>query len=193
MRKILNAEQENWLYQNYSDMPNKQLAAELTAMVKAENEKQIKRLTDMLPQITDAHTLRAIKRNIGSLSLFEEFTISNIRTYARRLHCPPKSRNLRSEQARKSANEKNVKLWASMAVETDLPPMEFFRTFCLYEKKIIRMKDNKQIRNFRSCMSTWNRIEGYDKGIFIVSNVLPGTNIIRFEATINRASGAYGS
>ena len=37
MRKLLNNEQENWLYANYPNKTNRELAEKLTEMVKKEN------------------------------------------------------------------------------------------------------------------------------------------------------------
>lgn len=71
MRKILNGEQENWLYVNYPDKTNEELAKELTAIVKKENIKQADRLKALLDGITDPATEKAARSKIASLLMFE--------------------------------------------------------------------------------------------------------------------------
>jgi len=188
MRKILNGEQENWLYANYSDKTNKELAEELTAMVKAENQKHAKRLSGLLEGITDPAIQKAVKRNIASLLMFESVSEDYVRKYARKLNCPPKSAALRSETARQKAASTNIKLWLSKAVTVD-SPMDWFRTFFLHETKVCLVKDVKEMKSIRTAMSRWNRQEGFDKGIFLTSTFVTEANILRVEATINRASG----
>ena len=69
MRKLLNQEQENWLYGNYAHKTNKELASELTNMIKYENEKLAKKLKDVLKDVTDAAVKKSIQKNMMPLKI----------------------------------------------------------------------------------------------------------------------------
>lgn len=185
-KKFLNSQQEAWLCLNYPTMSNEEIAVKLTDMVAKENEKQLKRLTDMLTSVTDAHVKRAIRSNINAINRFKGITPSYVRTMACRLGCAKKDVAVRSKMARKSAESRYVKKFTEMAIDMNQPPTVFFRSFRLNEKRVVRMKDEPQVKMVRTCMSIWNRDEGFEKGICLISRRVPGTTILRFEATLSR-------
>lgn len=185
MRKILNGEQENWLYMNYPYKSNKDLAEELSAMVREEYEKEAKRLSGLLDSITDNAIRKIVKRNINSFLMFESLSEKYVSSYARKLKCPKKSAALMAEVARKKAIATNIKLWSGKA-EAVHSPVEWFRTFFVNETKICRVRDIKEMKSIRTAMSRWNRLEGFDKGIFLSSIFVQEANLLRVKASINR-------
>lgn len=187
MIKFLNVEQENWLYLNYSHKTNEELAVSLTDMVKKENAKNITRMEALLLNVTDAHVRRDIRRNLERLKSFKSITPGYVRTFASRMHCPPKSHNLKSSLARKSANIRHIKRWKEKAIVSTMAPKDIFRSMKLNESRIITFSSEKEIRNVRTYLAVWNRDEGSVKEIFITCHQIPETTILRFVATLNRA------
>lgn len=187
MRKLLNQEQENWLYGNYAHKTNKELASELSHMIKDENEKTAKKLKEVLKDITDAAVKKSIQKYIAWLAMFNGISEDYIRKYARKLNCPAKSASVRLESSRRRAIKTNIKLWKAKAVRVHAP-MFWFSSFILHEKRICFVKDEKELSSIRTAMSRWNRQEGFEKGIFLTSIYVPGAKLLRIEATANRAT-----
>lgn len=193
MTCFLNTEQENWLYLHYPDMSNADLAEHLTCMVKEDNAKTISKLESLLNSMTDARAIRDMKRTIARLASFDKITPNYVRAHARKLHCPRKNIGLISESARAKAYARHYERWKSLAKEIDMPAMKFFRSLKLHETRVVRFESMKKLENFRSYMCNWNKEEGFFNGILIVSTHIPDTTILRFEATLNRASQRYGT
>lgn len=189
MIKFLTSDQENWLFEHYPNHPNNVLAEKLTEMVRKENEKRISQLEKLLPSVTDAHVSREIRRRVNKLRSFKSISPGYVRTIARRIGCPHKSTAIRTRIARSSAFEMHYKRWKEIAVVTDLPPMQFFRSIQLNEVRVIKYASQKDIRHMRVYLSSWNRTEGFEKGIYITASQIPDTCILRYEATYNRATG----
>lgn len=187
MRKILNEAHENWLYENYRDFSNEYLAEKLTEMVRADNKKDIERLTALLPNVTDARIKKEIERNLASLKMFDHLTAEYVRRYARKLGCPKKSMKLKSETARQKALATNIKKWQAKAKAVS-SPIEWFRSFYVNEVKICTITNKRELNSIRAAMSAWNRQEGFPKGIYLMSKFFESANLLRVQATINRST-----
>lgn len=188
MKKILNYEQENWLYANYPDKTNKELAEELTRMIRSENQKQLKKLEGILKGVTDVEVKKIIEKKISDIIIFRGVSSDFVKKQAQKLKCPPKSVAHMSETARKKAEKTNIKILMAKASLVE-SPIEWFRTFVLYDSKVCVVKDDKEMNSIRAAMSRWNRYEGYNKGIFLESSYLRTARILKVKAIINRAIG----
>lgn len=186
MRKLLNNEQENWLYANYPDKTNKELADILTEMVRQENLRQIERLEGVLRGLTDKVLINEIKKRIASYNMFRGISVDYVKKQSQILKCPPKSASLISETSRKRAEETNIKLWKTKA-ENVTSHIIWFRSFNIHDTKVCNVKGDKDMKSIRTAMSRWNRLEGYDKGIFLESSYVKKANLLIVKARINRA------
>ena len=88
----LTSEQENWLFLHFPDKTNKELAEELTAMIRKENEKQLARLKRLLEEDFSEGARKVILRKIAAIEKFTGVSESLVKRYARNLHCPRKTR-----------------------------------------------------------------------------------------------------
>lgn len=187
MRKFLNEELENWLFTNYPYMTNQQLADELTKKVTAVNQKEVKRLNDILCNIKIPTIEKTVKMHIANLLMFKGISSDYVRKYASKIGCQRKTIALRTESARKKAASTNIKRWLTKAERVEVP-MDWFRTFYNNETRICLVKNAKEVKSIRTAMSRWNRLEGFDRGIFLSSSYVEEANILKVQATINRAT-----
>ena len=187
MRKFLNEELENWLYTNYPYMTNQQLADELTKKVTAVNQKEVKRLNDILCNIKNPTIEKTVKMHIANLLMFKGISSDYVRKYASKIGCQRKTIALRAESARKKAASTNIKRWLTKAERVEVP-MDWFRTFYNNETRICLVKNAREVKSIRTAMSRWNRLEGFDRGIFLSSSYIEEANILKVQATINRAT-----
>lgn len=188
MRKYLNAELENWLYTNYPNMTNQEIANDLSEKIIKDNQKKAKRLSELVEHVNDSMLQKSIKRDIANLLMFKGITADYVRKYARKLGCQKKSIFLRTESARKKAAITNIKKWQEKAEKVEAP-MEWFSTFIPKDTKVCIVKDSKELSAIRTAMYRWNRQEGFAKGIFLSSSFVTEANLLRVQATENRATG----
>ena len=66
----LTSEQENWLFDHYPDMTNKEIAKELTMMVQKDIDRQLKRFRQLLEEDFNGCTKKMILRKIQALEKF---------------------------------------------------------------------------------------------------------------------------
>ena len=133
VKRKLPPELENWLFVHYSDKTNKELAAELTEMLKRENQKQLERFNLLLEEDFCDGTKKVIQRQIDAIMEFKGISESSIKRYARILHCPKKSRNHLVYCNQGKARATNIKRWQKKAEKVE-HIMEWLRTFGLMEK-----------------------------------------------------------
>lgn len=182
----LTSEQENWLFLHFPDKTNRELAEELSEMIRKENQKQLARLRRVMDEDFGPATKKAIRRRIDALEKFTGVSESLVKRYARNLHCPRKSRLHLIACNQRKAKATNIKRWLQQAEKVE-HIMEWLRTF---EEKDVRccfVDDEGQLKSFRVSINKFNRYEGYEKGVYLTSQHIPEANLLRVRASLYRA------
>ena len=71
----LTPQQENWLYLHFSDKTNRELAEELTEMIRKDNQKQLARLNHLLEEDFSESAKKIILRKIKALEKFKGISV----------------------------------------------------------------------------------------------------------------------
>ena len=180
-KKILNRSMENWLYDHFSSMTNKELADHLNKELRKENAKQEKELIEILKKITHPDTRKAVLNSLEQLQRFKDIDESFIRHVAKRLKCPPKSPQHISDCNRQKAITTKRKIWQERAEYTD-SLMSWFRSFRVREVKYFKARNEHDIRTMRSSINIWNKAEGELRDMSLTSRADKEILVIRVEA-----------
>lgn len=183
----LTPQQENWLYLHFSDKTNRELAEELTEMIRKDNQKQLARLNHLLEEDFSESAKKIILRKIKTLEKFKGISESSIKRYARKLHCPRKSRMHIMICNQEKAKATNFKRWLKKAERVD-QIAEWLRTFDLKDIRYCFIEDEGQLRSFRTSISKFNRFEGYERSIYLTSQYFSEVGLLRVNAVIYRTS-----
>jgi hypothetical protein len=183
----LTSEQENWLFLNFPNKTNKELAEELTEMILKENQKKLARLNLLLEEDFSDGARKVITRKIESIEKFTGISESLVKRYARNLHCPRKSRLHLVLCNQEKAKATNIKRWLKKAEKVE-HIMEWLRTFDLKDIRYCFVKDESQLKSFRTTINRFNRYEGYERSVFLSSQFVPEANLLRVNATLYRTT-----
>ena len=157
----LNPEQENWLFMNYANKTNKELADELSEMVKKKNEKQLVRLNQLLNEDFDPRVKKQIQKNIENIKNSSSVSVPLVKRYARKLH----------------------KRWLDKAEEVD-NIMPWLRSFDVHQTRYCKIISEGQLKSIRVSINKFNRFEGYEKGVYLTSQQLPEVGLLRVVSSI---------
>ena len=179
----LNPEQENWLFMNYANKTNKELAEELSEMVKKKNEKQLVRLNQLLNEDFDPCIKKQIQKNIENIKNSSSVSVPLVKRYARKLHCPRKSRMHLLRCNQEKARITNRKRWLDKAEEVD-NIMPWLRSIDVHQTRYCKISSEGQLKSIRVSINKFNRYEGYEKGVYLTSQQLPEVGLLRVVSSI---------
>lgn len=182
VKRKLPPELENWLFVHYSDKTNKELAAELTEMLKRENQKQLERLNLLLEEDFCDGTKKVIQRQIDAIMEFKGISESSLKRYACILHCPKKSRRHLVYCNQGKARATNIKRWQKKAEKVE-HIMEWLRTFGLKSNRCCIVEDEGKLKTMKVSINKYNRYEGYEQGILLAYEYIPEVCLLRVYAT----------
>lgn len=183
----LTPQQENWLYLHFSDKTNRELAEELTEMIRKDNQKQLARLNHLLEEDFSESAKKIILRKIKALEKFKGISVSLVKRYARNLHCPRKSRMHLLMCNQEKAKATNIKRWLKKAEKVE-HVMEWLRTFDLKDIRYCYVEDESKLKSFRTSINKFNRYEGYERSIFLTSQFIPEISLLRVSAILYRTT-----
>lgn len=186
-KKKLTSEQENWLFLNFPNKTNKELAEELTEMVRNENQKKLTRLNHFLMEDLDETTKKVFIRKIKAIEKFNGISESLVKRYARELHCPKKSRLHLVTCNQEKARSTNLKRWLKKAEIVDIFA-EWLRTFDEKDVRFCFVSSQGQLKSYRVSINKFNRYEGYERCVYLTSNFIPEVNLLRVYASLYRTT-----
>ncbi len=184
-RKKLSPELENWLFLNYADKTNQELADDLSNMIKKENKKQLERLKHLLEEDFSEVAKHAIERKIASIEKFSGISVQTIKRYAKELHCPKKSRKHLIQCNQEKAKATNLKKWLMRAEKVE-HKMEWLRTLVEKDVRYCFVENDGDLKSFRVSINRFNRYEGYDRGVYLTSEHIPEASLLRVNALLYR-------
>ena len=183
----LNAEQENWLFFHYPNMKNKDLAEELTAMIRKENAKMLTRYRKLLDEDFNGSTRKIIMRKIYALENFSGISEALVKRYARELHCPPKTREHMISCNQEKAKSTNIKRWLKKAEKVE-HIIEWLRSFKEKEIRYCLVDGDGQLKSMRVSINKFNRFEGFEKRVYLTSVFIPEVSLLRVNASLYRTT-----
>ncbi|MBP5346045.1 MAG: hypothetical protein J6Y99_07510 [Bacteroidales bacterium] len=178
--KLLTKNLENWLYLNYSTMPNEQIAQELSEKIRAQNKETVAELRRVLPFLSSIHARRDALKRIERLEEFTSLSVDFVKKNAKRLKCPKKSRAYISDINRKRITQKILRDWESKA-EYAPQPFAWFRTFQLNNIYYAKFDTVQQLMSFKSSLCNFNRSEGPERGMYLMSDYYKENLIARID------------
>ena len=186
-RRKLTSEQENWLFLHFPTTTNKELAEELTKMIHKENQKQLARLKGLLEEDFSDGAMKVIKHKIDAIDKFKGVSESLVKRYARKLHCPRKSREHLVFCNQEKAKATNLKRWLKKAEKVE-HIMDWLRTFDEKDIRYCFIEGDGQLKSFRVSINKFNREEGYDRSVFLTSQFIPEVSLLRVHASLFRTT-----
>ena len=165
--KKLNEAQEIWLYKNYRNKSNKELAEKLSEMVALEIKKEIARCYDDLGSDLPFHVQKRIASRIRTLLQYKSISVDYVKRRAREMGCAKKSPLVRSRSNRRNATSAH---WKNLIAKAEIvtSPYDWFNSFKLEEQKVGKCTDESKFDSLRSSLCKWNSKYGSSKGIVLV-------------------------
>ena len=185
--KKLTSEQENWLFLNFPNMTNKELAKELTERIRKENEKQLIKLNRLMQENFGEAARKILIRKIEAIEKFKGVSVSLIKRYAREMRCPRKSREHIIACNQKKAKATNIKRWLEKAEKVE-HIMEWLRSFKEKDIRYCFIEGEGQLRSFRVSINKFNRYEGYERCVYLTSEYISEVNLLRVNAHLYRSA-----
>lgn len=182
----LTSEQANWLFLHFPNKTNKELAEELTEMIRKENQIKLTRLNKLLEEDFGESAKKIIDNKIKAINKFKAVSESLIKRYARELHCPRKSREHLIMCNQVKAKATNIKRWMKKAEKVE-HIMEWLRTFDEKDTRFCIIEGSGQLKSFRVSINRFNKEEGFDRSIFLTSQFIPEISLLRVHASLFRA------
>lgn len=167
-----------WLFENYSDSSNQQLAEELTRMVRSENDEIIKALSRLIDSEQNKTKREAYRKEIIWRKSFKEITPNCVKKSAYRLFNLNKStqyiQNSNNEKAQKSRVNRLIK-----KAEIVKDPLIWLKSFKQNEVRICIVDGSGDIRKIRNAISHYNRVFEQEYGIHFYSETIKGTKLMK--------------
>ena len=183
----LTSEQENWLFDHYPDMTNKEIAKELTMMVQKDIDRQLKRFRQLLEEDFNGCTKKVILRKIQALEKFSGISEALVKRYARELHCPGKSREHLISCNQEKAKATNIKRWLKKAEKVE-HVVEWLRSFKEKDIRFCIIEGDGHLKSMRVSINKFNRYEGYNRRIYLTSQFIPEVCLLRVNASLFRTT-----
>ena len=183
----LTPEQENWLYLNYPEMTNKELASYLSEWIKKDNQKQLERMKALVQEDFCEGTKKILFKRIEAMEKSKGISVSLIKRYARRLHCRSKSREHIISCNQEKAMATNLKRWQKKAEKVE-HIMEWLRSFKEKDIRYCFIEGEGQLRSFRVSINKFNRYEGYERCVYLTSEYISEVNLLRVNAHLYRSA-----
>lgn len=183
-KSLLNDYHRSWLFANYANKSNEELAILLTEMVAKENSIEIERLKARLQFVTSLPLRRRIEKEIEKRENFKPYTADSIKKLAARIGCPKKSMVLTAEANRAKALATNIKKWEKIAQPVG-DPLPWLRSFSAREVRIVRVMTPKEKRKIQDAIFNYNNTESIATGLVFSSEAVRGTKLMRVVALPN--------
>lgn len=180
-KSYVNEEHRNWLYANYANKSNEELASLLTEMVREENEKEVQHLKGQLEFVTQPGLRKRIEETIRWRESFTALSPRFVGRLARRLEAPKKNVRVVSESNRARLFPTNIKRWEKQA-QTVKEPFAWLRSFYVNEVRIVRISSQKEKKRVQDAITNYNRTESIRTGLVIASEHVKGTSFLRVVA-----------
>ena len=177
-RSFLTKEHEIWLYDNYRNTSNEELASVLTKKVSKENDKQIELLSKVLENVTQKSIRRRIERELKWRRSFKGLTATYVKHAALRLKCPQKSFTLISKMSKERARKTNIIRWRKKAAIVK-HPYEWLKTFFIGETRICLVQSKQEIIRVRNAVNNFNRIDSESYGFNFSTEHVKDTDLLR--------------
>jgi len=176
---------QNWLYLNYPNMTNAELAEELTEKMRGVILKERNRLSCLLAANQSVAVERMLKKRIETLDKFSGVSESLIKRYAREMHCPRKSRMHLVKCNQEKARITNFKRWLKKAEKVE-NVADWLRTFKEKDSRFCFISGEGQLKSILVSINKFNRYEGYDQGAYLTSQHIPEIGLLRVNANLYR-------
>ncbi len=186
-KRKLSPEHENWLYLHFPEMTNRELAEELSEMIRRDNKIQLTRLKRMLEEDFGDGARKVITKKIEAIEKFNGVSVSLIKRYARNLHCPRKSREHLVACNQEKAKATNIKRWMKKAEKVE-HIMDWLRTFDEKDIRFCFIENEGQLKSFRASINKFNRYEGYYKSVYLSAQFLSDVKLLRVNASLYRTT-----
>ena len=183
-RTYLTKEHENWLYANYPDKSNKDLAEQLTEQVAKDNDKQLARLRMAYRYAVNEKAKQSVRKEIIWREAFKPFTPIYIVHLARRLHCKGKTFGYLSDVNRKKALATNLRRWDKVAMKVE-NARQWLRTFTMRECRVCIVDGHSEVRRMQNAVMNFNRLESAETGMFFTTEKIKGTTYMKITAIPN--------
>lgn len=177
----LTDEMMDWLYCNYPQMTNENLARELSEMIKKENEKEIPRLSNLLESVTMPSVRRSIESEIMRRRNFTKISIATVKRAAASIRCPKKTFVHVASVNRKKARKTNLKRWQEKAQVVE-DAAKWFRSFRCREIRICHVKDDKELKSLRNAILYFNHSASDSYGYRLSSEYYKEAQLLRVVA-----------
>ena len=181
-KTFITSDYDSWLYDNYPNKSNKELASLLTSMIGKENKEQLERLYRMRPLITQKTLRQTLDRQIAWRERFTKVTVNMVKKAALRLANLRKSPLFLSSSNRTKARTTNVRKWQTQAKSVENADA-WLRTFRSREVRICRLYNAGDIRRIRNAVNNFNRIESISRGIVFNTELIREANLLRVVAS----------
>lgn len=181
-KTFITSDYDSWLYDNYPNKSNKDLAVQLTSMIGKENREQLERLYRMRPLITQTTLRQTLDRQIAWRERFTKVTENMVKKAAMRLSGLRKSPLFLSSANRNKARTTNIRKWKSQAKSVENAD-KWLRSFRCREVRICRLDNPGDIRRIRNAVNNFNRLESLTRGIIFNTELIREANLLRVVAT----------
>ena len=181
-KTFITSDYDSWLYDNYPNKSNKELASLLTSIIGKENKEQLERLYRMRPLITQKTLRQTLDRQIAWRERFTKVTVNMVKKAALRLANLRKSPLFLSSSNRTKARTTNVRKWQTQAKSVENADA-WLRTFRSREVRICRLDNAGDIRRIRNAVNNFNRIESISRGIVFNTELIREANLLRVVAS----------
>ena len=180
-RSFLSRSDELWLFNNFSSQSNEDLALQLNEKVSKENEEQIKRLEEILKDVSQKSVIRSLQNEIAWRKSFKGINTNFIKHTARRLKLGKKSFEYLSRVSREKAVATNIKRWQKQARVVE-SPYDWLITFRKKETRICLVENKDAVKKIRNSIFYFNRNESKNYGFFFTSEIVPNEKLLRVVA-----------
>ena len=180
-RSFLTKEHEMWLYENYRNISNEELASILTKKVSKENDKQIELLTKVLENVTQKTIRKKVENELKWRKSFKDLSATYIKHAAMRIKCPQKSFNLISKMGKERARATNIIRWKKKA-SIITHPYEWLKSFFIGETRICLVPSKQELIRIRNAVNTFNRIDSDLYGFSFSTEHVKNTDLLRVHA-----------
>ena len=167
-----------WLFENYANSSNQQLAMELTKMVRCENEEVIKALERLIESEQIKSKREAYKKEVRWRKSFKEITPNCVKKTAYRVfNLSKSSQYIQNTNAGKANKSRINRLYKKAEIVKE--PLIWLKSFKQNEVRICVVENNGTIRKIRNAISHFNRVFKIEYGIHFYSEIIKGTNLLK--------------
>lgn len=184
---ILTPEMEKWLFDNFKNRSNEQLAEELSVMLRKKYAEELNEIVRKLPDVTHPGTKKKMLARINRIENFRGLSGTSVRMIAKRIGCPKKSKVYISKVNEKKAKLTNNKKWLAKA-QTVENIDHYLNDMQLGETRYVKITDSRVLRMIKQSISEYNEAYGKKHGMFITFRFVREIGVMRLEASKTNAT-----